>query len=151
MLGLAGVDFMDGGAGNDTLLGGADPDEIDGGDGKDTISGGDGPDTLGGGADADKIRGGPGADTFNHDAADGNDRYVIAAGDVPAAMNEDYVCGGGRDTIVLYDVPQENVQASPPAQVVVTDPDTGGVYNIVVAGPEACEKLLYRSFVLKRR
>lgn len=149
--GLEGMDTLNGGPGNDTIFGGPDPDEIDGGAGNDTISGGDGNDDITGGPGNDTIRGGPGADTFNHDVNDGNDTYLIVAGDVPAGSNEDYVCGGGKDKIVLYDIPDENVQPNPnvPGQLKVTDPDTGGIYNILTTGPEACEKVVHKSLLFQ--
>ncbi|MBI3659450.1 hypothetical protein HY230_03130 [Candidatus Acetothermia bacterium] len=146
-----GLDNITGGSGNDTILGGPDPDEIDGGTGNDNISGGDGNDDITGGLGNDTIRGGPGADTFNHSLNDGNDTYIIVAGDVPNGSNEDYVCGGGHDKIILYDIPKENVQPNPnvPGQLKVTDPDTGGVYNILTTGPEACEKIVHSFLVLQ--
>ena len=148
--GLEGMDTLNGGPGNDTIFGGPDPDEIDGGEGNDNISGGDGNDDITGGPGNDTIRGGPGADTFNHDVNDGNDSYIIVAGDVPAGLNEDYVCDGGKDKIVLYDIPNENVQPNPnvPGQLKVTDPDTGGVYNILTTGLEACEKIVHKTLIL---
>ena len=144
-----GMDNILGGLGNDTILGGPDPDEIDGGDGNDKISGGDGNDDITGGRGNDTIRGGPGADVYNTSVNDGNDTYVIVAGDVPAATNEDVFCGGGSDKVFLYDIPEE-YQQSANGFLKVTDPDTGGIYNIRTdpADNKRCETISHKSLVL---
>lgn len=68
-----GLDFIDGGDGNDTLygqddndtiLGGAGDDLVDGGIDQDSIEGGDGNDTLLGGHGEDEIHGGTGNDVI---------------------------------------------------------------------------------------
>jgi len=145
-----GMDNIIGWSGNDTILGGPDPDEIDGGPGNDKISGGDGNDDITGGPGNDTIRGGPGADVYNTDENDGNDTYIIVAGDVTAASNEDVFCGGGRDKVILYDIPRENEQSTN-GFLKVTDPDTGGIYNIRVDpnDPKRCERVVHEFLVLQ--
>jgi Ca2+-binding RTX toxin-like protein len=98
LIGGAGTDSLDGGAGNDVLLGadGADTlmgeggDELlGGGKGADSLIGGTGDDTLDGGAGADTIQGsdgedllwgGTGADVFRYTAPELNNG--IAEGDM---------------------------------------------------------------------
>ncbi|HTM76008.1 MAG TPA: calcium-binding protein [Devosia sp.] len=61
-----GGDYLDGGAGNDTLTAAGSNDFLDGGTGMDTLNGGAGNDILRGGADADKLNGGDGIDTADY-------------------------------------------------------------------------------------
>jgi Ca2+-binding RTX toxin-like protein len=61
-----GNDYLDGGAGNDTLNAAATSDFLDGGTGNDTLNGGAGNDILRGGSGADKLNGGDGIDTADY-------------------------------------------------------------------------------------
>ena len=74
------IDFVDGGAGDDTITTGDDADTIFGGTGDDTIDGGIDADTIDGGEGDDRIVGGEGSDII--DGGDGDD--VIYAGIDPA-------------------------------------------------------------------
>ena len=104
-----GLDFVDGGAGNDTIFGeddndtllggigddvidgGLDDDLIDGGDGNDSLLGGEGRDTILGGANNDTIDGG-----FNADSIEGGAGDDSLLGD----NGEDTLLGGdGNDTL----------------------------------------------------
>lgn len=78
--GANGVDWIDSGAGNDTLNGAAHTTAFTayGGDGADTITGGSGNDVLFGEDGADIITGGGGGDVFIGGA--GADNFVFAAG-----------------------------------------------------------------------
>ena len=62
--GVVTDDYLETGAGNDTIDGGPGNDVLDGGDGADLLSGGAGSDTLTGGAGNDTIDGGAGNDTL---------------------------------------------------------------------------------------
>lgn len=62
--GGTGADSLEGGAGDDGLLGDDDSDILRGGDGIDTLFGGAGNDTLSGDAGSDTLFGGDGADTL---------------------------------------------------------------------------------------
>ncbi len=73
-------DFVDAGAGNDTIITGDDDDTIIGGSGDDLIDGGVDKDLIDGGTGADTIIGGEGNDTI--DGGDGDD--VIYGGLDPA-------------------------------------------------------------------
>ncbi|WP_226550066.1 Hint domain-containing protein [Celeribacter naphthalenivorans] len=76
-------DYLDGGAGNDTIYGGAGNDTILGGTGNDILFGEDGDDTIYGGEGADIIDGGAGDDTIYAGGGDtiyggtGNDTIII--------------------------------------------------------------------------
>ncbi|WP_417261627.1 Hint domain-containing protein [Celeribacter sp.] len=76
-------DYLDGGAGNDTIYGGAGDDTILGGTGDDLLFGEDGDDTIFGGKGADTIDGGAGNDTIYAGGGDtitggtGNDTIII--------------------------------------------------------------------------
>jgi len=87
-------DFIDGGAGNDTLWGGA---------GSDILYGGWGDDTLGGGAGDDVLQGGQ-----NRDVMDGgfdSDTYIIGLGDdYNTILSSEYIGANlfeGRDTLIF--------------------------------------------------
>ncbi len=64
LVGGAGDDVIDGGIDEDLILGGAGNDYLDGGDQEDTLVGGAGNDTLIGGDGADDMAGGDDRDTF---------------------------------------------------------------------------------------
>ncbi len=94
------LDYVDGGAGNDTLLGGDDDD---------TLLGGDGDDVLDGGIDEDSLMGGNGSDTG---LGGQGDDYIDLSGfapepddtDLDPANDLDYAEGGaGNDTILTGD------------------------------------------------
>jgi Ca2+-binding RTX toxin-like protein len=94
-----GMNYFDGGNGNDTLIGGlgfdnlyggAGQDSIEGGEGHDYLNGGDGNDILRGQAGNDRVSGGNGNDTLH--GGDGND--LLEGG-----LGFDYLKGGsGIDT-----------------------------------------------------
>jgi hemolysin type calcium-binding protein len=65
-----GTDSVLGGTGNDALNGERGADQLDGGSGADTLSGGDGDDLLDGGAGVDRLSGGNGNDTLIWSDAD---------------------------------------------------------------------------------
>ncbi|MFM2314412.1 MAG: hypothetical protein RLZZ04_3688, partial [Cyanobacteriota bacterium] len=86
--GRAGNDTLDGGDGNDKLYGGDGTDKLDGNDGNDTLDGGVGNDSLNGSAGDDSIVGGDGNDTIiggpgkdTVDAGAGDDVLNISTGD----------------------------------------------------------------------
>ncbi|TYB81746.1 Hint domain-containing protein [Maritimibacter fusiformis] len=81
-------DFVDGGAGNDTISTGDDQDVIFGGDGDDTIDGGLDDDTIDGGDGNDVIIGGHGSDTIYGGA--GNDEIWggLGAGSDPLNIQD---------------------------------------------------------------
>ena len=56
----SGINYLDGGVGDDTITGGSGADTIVGGDGADNLTGNDGADIIYGGADNDTITGGAG-------------------------------------------------------------------------------------------
>ncbi|SFR48576.1 cadherin-like domain-containing protein [Litoreibacter janthinus] len=99
------IDFVDGGAGNDTIKTGDDADTIFGGTGNDTIDGGLDNDTIDGGDGDDRIVGGEGSDTI--DGGDGDD--TIYAGIDPdlglpdnldiADVDGDLVTNNGQDVV----------------------------------------------------
>ena len=87
MWGGDGIDTLLGGSGTDALNGERGADQLDGGSGADTLSGGDGDDLLDGDADADRLSGGNGNDTLIWRDADallagdaGTDTLRIAGG-----------------------------------------------------------------------
>lgn len=87
-----GRDFIDAGAGNDTVYGQDDDDTIFGGDGDDFLDGGVDDDQISGGDGDDTITGGQGADTLFGEA--GSDTFIIenredAFGDVIDGGTED--------------------------------------------------------------
>lgn len=61
-----GSDYLEGGAGNDTLNAAGSDDILDGGAGTDTLNGNAGNDILRGGAGADTLNGGDGIDTADY-------------------------------------------------------------------------------------
>ena len=101
----ADADYIDGGAGNDSLLGNAGNDTIFGADGADTILGGDGDDNLDGDhafatGGADSIDGGAGDDQIIGDT--GNDTLIGGSGNdtIYAGDNDDTVSGDdGNDLL----------------------------------------------------
>lgn len=135
--GGAGNDAIDGGPQDDKINGGAGDDNILGGEGNDKINGGEGNDTINGGNGNDRIRGGGGVDIYNTMNNDGNDRYLLVAGDVPAAMTETVSCGSGKDTVSLIGIPGGNVVPQVGGGWMITDPDSGGMYDVL----PSCETL----------
>lgn len=95
-------DFVDGGAGADTIITGDDADTIIGGGGADLIDGGLDADEISGGQGADTIIGGEGSDTI--EGGSGHDLiYGGLTPDVPDAINipddTDLVPNNGMDVI----------------------------------------------------
>ena len=99
--GGAGDDQLEGVAGNDTLSGGAGDDQLEGGAGNDTLSGGSGDDALFGDQGNDRLLGGA-----------GNDTLYIRGGD--AVAGESYIGGTGADTlyIIAYEGSSRTVDIS---------------------------------------
>jgi Ca2+-binding RTX toxin-like protein len=121
-------DFIDGGAGNDTITAANTNDEIyggdgadfvranggndlvDGGSGNDTLDGGDGDDVVSGGTGNDVVKGGRGNDTLHGDdgddivdGGDGNDVMTGGLGvdTMLGGFGDDSADGGdGNDTVV---------------------------------------------------
>ena len=84
--GFAGRDnFIDGGAGNDTLFGSVGNDTLIGGAGNDLLGGGAGDDLLIAGPGTDTLRGGSGSDTYRFGLGDGFN--VIEEGYDPASVD----------------------------------------------------------------
>ena len=84
-----GTDTLLGGTGNDALNGERGADQLDGGSGADTLSGGDGDDLLDGGTGIDRLSGGNGNDTLIWSDTDallagdaGTDTLRIAGGNL---------------------------------------------------------------------
>ena len=84
-----GTDTLLGGTGNDALNGERGADQLDGGSGADALSGGDGDDLLDGGAGVDRLSGGNGNDTLIWSGTDallagdgGTDTLRIAGGNL---------------------------------------------------------------------
>lgn len=91
--GDTGVDYIDGGDGNDSrIYGFGSNDTILGGSGNDFLVGGSGDDTILGGAGIDDIQGQNGDDSIDG----GDDRDAIQCG----AGNDTAVGGAGNDTIL---------------------------------------------------
>lgn len=88
LVGSSGKDLIKGLAGNDQLFGMGGNDTLQGGDGDDYLSGGNG---SGFGSGDDRLEGGAGADTLV-----GEDGVNTLIG---GADNDNYVYGGGQDTI----------------------------------------------------
>ena len=84
---IAGLAFVDGGGGADTITGSSFADDLRGGASTDTLNGGDGNDTLNGGAGTDLLNGGNDADTF-----------VITGNE---AQNDTMNGGAGTDSILV--------------------------------------------------
>lgn len=135
LCGGPGNDYLFGGAGNDTLAGYADNDVIVPGTGVDTVC-----DTNAAGA--------PGVCTLLAGAANaqgaGDDVIIIYAGDVPAGGAEYLGCGTGNDVFIFVGFSALPALVVAPDGVVgdidavVTDPITGGVYNIANDGATPC-------------
>jgi hypothetical protein len=85
-----GTDTLLGGTGNDALNGERGADQLDGGSGADTLSGGDGDDLLDGGAGIDRLSGGNGNDTLIW-----SDTDALLAGD--AGTDTLRIAGGNPD------------------------------------------------------
>ena len=84
---IAGLSYVDGGSGSDTIIGSSFADDLRGGAGIDTFIGGAGDDILTGGAGADSLDGG-----------EGNDQFIATGTEAQA----DTIFGGnGTDTIVI--------------------------------------------------
>jgi hypothetical protein len=84
-----GVDTLIGNTGDDALFGERGADQLDGGSGADTLDGGDGNDLLDGGTGVDRLSGGNGDDTLIWRDADallsggaGTDTLSIAGGNI---------------------------------------------------------------------
>ena len=120
--GGSGADSLSGDTGNDTLVGSGGGDTLAGGEGHDTVLGGDGTDSITGGPGDDLLIGGGGADVLRGDSD--ADLIVIRAGDVGDGFVEWVDGGGGSDTLVLNGFPPTELSDR------VTDPVTGGTYNV---------------------
>ena len=103
-------DTLIGGTGNDILRGNGGNDILDGGDGDDILDGGAGDDTMYGGAGTDTMMGGAGNDTMHGGAGDdtmlgsfGND--VLYGGDgndlIDGGLDDDFLDGGAGDDHLL--------------------------------------------------
>ena len=101
LLGTAGPDLLDGGAGGDLILALGGADRVRGGDGHDCLLGGpgrdrllgeDGRDRLTAGSGADRLDGGEGRNAY--DAGSGNDRVRARNG-----LRETVRCGAGFDIV----------------------------------------------------
>jgi hypothetical protein len=101
MVGMAGLDSINGEAGNDFITGGPDADTIHGGSGTDTIQGNDGDDIITGDSDNDNIRGGNGNDLIEGNNGD-DSLYGDAGNDVIRAQNgNDFADGGDGSDFIL--------------------------------------------------
>ena len=99
--GTYGSEFIDGGAGNDTIYANAGKDYINGGTGNDTIYGGDGADLVNGGAGNDSIDTSYGTDILDNDTLNGGDGNDTLNGGVSDDA-VDYLAGGtGDDTYYI--------------------------------------------------
>jgi T1SS-143 domain-containing protein len=96
------VNFLDGGAGNDTLTGGGDLDFLLGGSGNDTLNGGSGSDFLLGGLGNDTLIGGAGDDHYQFNLFDGNDT-ITETGAVGFDKIEFLTNGGAFAALNAYD------------------------------------------------
>ncbi|MBU2866289.1 Hint domain-containing protein [Pacificibacter marinus] len=97
------IDYVDGGAGNDTIYTGDDADTVLGGDGDDTIYSGIDNDTVYGGSGNDTIIDVQGADYVDGGDGDdyidvGNDTFSDYVGDDPALPNALYPYGSDQNT-----------------------------------------------------
>ena len=120
--GLAGNDYLYGGAGDDEIDGDAGDDYLEGGAGGDALSGGDGDDILDGGAGTDRLEGGPGYDSYLYGAGLGDDTIAdrdgrIFAGSAPLL--------GGTGADGSYQSPDGRFQYS-----FAGDLDAGGMLTI---------------------
>ncbi|WP_370634872.1 Hint domain-containing protein [Cognatishimia sp. MH4019] len=116
------VDFVDGGAGNDTIITGDDADTILGGDGNDTIDAGIDADTIDGGAGDDRIVGGEGSDII--DGGDGDDT-IYAGIDPDLGLPDD------------LDIPDSGInQPADPEQDNGRDVVNGGAGNDTIFGQD---------------
>ncbi len=160
-----GNDFLYGGLGNDDLAAGPGDDYVDGGEGDDYLGGFAGNDVLVPGRQDGT--GAPTAGDFICDAAPGaypaghgcttaggnpftaatgagDDVFLIFAGDVPSSQAKYLGCGTGNDVFIFIGFSALPATVVPPDgvvgnnDVVVTDPLTGGVYNIGNDGATAC-------------
>jgi len=144
MWGGDGADTLIGGTGNDALNGERGADQLDGGSGADTLSGGDGDDLLDGGSGVDRLSGGNGNDTLVWRDADallagdaGTDTLRIATGD----LNLGSLAGvaSGIERIDLATDAAANTLTLAAADVInFSDTDvltvTGGIADSVNAG-----------------
>ena len=138
IIGTPGADFIDAGAGDDTIcgLGGADTifagggaDYVEGGDGADQIFGEGGNDIIFGGTGPDEIDGGGGDDEIFGEA--GNDTLVGRTG-------EDMLDGGTE---------VDSISGGPQADTIFTGPGAtvgsglfvsgGGAADTIFGGPDA--------------
>ncbi len=140
---LDGADTLCGGPGNDYLFGAAAGDTLAGYGDNDVIVPGTGVDTV-----CDTNAGAPAVCAALAGAANaqgaGDDVFIIHAGDVPAGFAEYLGCGTGNDVFIFVGfsalpaltVPADGVVGN--FDAVVTDPITGGVYNIANDGAAPC-------------
>ncbi|MBI2242352.1 MAG: cadherin-like domain-containing protein, partial [Magnetospirillum gryphiswaldense] len=121
-----GNDYIDAGAGNDTVHGGGGADYIIGGSGNDVLNGGDGADYIIGGSGTDSLVGGAGNDTLVFTSGDGSDTFNLngttyyTAGDQGGAngsggtgaslsigghntTQDTFIGGDGTDTLQMTD------------------------------------------------
>jgi len=101
LIGGTGNDILRGNDGNDTLDGGDDDDVVDGGSGNDVLRGGTGSDALLGGSGNDSLDGGDGLDTLL--GSFGNDTLNGGAGDdtLDGGLDNDTLDGGAGNDMVL--------------------------------------------------
>jgi len=144
MWGGDGADTLIGGTGNDALNGERGADQLDGGSGADTLSGGDGDDLLDGGAGADRLAGGNGNDTLVWRDADvllagdaGTDTLRIANGDLNLSSLAGVASGIERIDLAT-DATANTLTLSATDVISLSDTDvltvTGGIADSVNAG-----------------
>ncbi len=112
IIGGTGADSFWGNSGNDTLVGGNGADTLDGGSGNDTITGGDGSDRIFGATGSDSIDAGAGTGdiiSFNHTSAQAVSATISAiGGSAGSNYAEVRTASQGNDTIINF----ENIQGS---------------------------------------
>ncbi len=123
--GRGGSDCLFSGSLDDRLFGGSENDRLQAEGGNDLVDGGDGDDELNGGSGQDTLIGGLGTDKILGEGDD--DVFFIRAGDVPAGETEVLNGGSGSDLVVFNFDPGE----LPPRNFGVTDPQTGGHYQVI--------------------
>ena len=113
----SGDDFIDGGdsddwllgeAGNDGVFGGSGDDGLSGNAGNDYVNGGEGDDSFYAEAGEDFAEGGAGNDTFYTAGGDGDDAYILGAGNDKLFFSY----GAGRDTVFDFGDGQDVIDFS---------------------------------------
>ena len=118
-----GDNFLQGGAGNDSILGGLGNDMINGGAGNDTLAGGDDKDTLAGGAGNDSLTGGDDDDYLKGGA---NDDTLAGDGDddmLDGGAGNDSLTGGEEDDTLDGGAGYDNLDGGAGNDMVYADAD----------------------------